>query len=44
MKFFAPTAAIAGTLFSVWHNISGSLLAGFWSKRQLSQQQAAANA
>ena len=34
MKFFAPTAAIAGTIFSVWHNISGSLLAGFWSKRQ----------
>lgn len=32
MKFFAPTAAIAGTIFSVWHNISGSILAGFWSK------------
>lgn len=37
MKFFAPTAAIAGTIFSVWHNISGSLLAGFWSKRQAAQ-------
>ncbi len=37
MKFFAPTAAIAGTIFSVWHNISGSLLAGFWAKRQVSQ-------
>ncbi|RBW46335.1 bile acid:sodium symporter [Psychromonas sp. B3M02] len=32
MKFFAPTAAIAGTIFSVWHNISGSLLAGYWSR------------
>jgi len=32
MKFFAPTAAIAGTIFSVWHNISGSILAGFWSR------------
>ena len=32
MKFFAPTAAIAGTIFSVWHNISGSLLAGLWSR------------
>lgn len=32
MKFFAPTAAIAGTIFSVWHNISGSILAGYWAK------------
>jgi len=32
MKFFVPTAAIAGTIFSVWHNISGSILAGFWSR------------
>ena len=32
MKFFAPTAAIAGTIFSVWHNISGSILAGYWSR------------
>ncbi|WP_105169078.1 bile acid:sodium symporter family protein [Pseudoalteromonas sp. T1lg23B] len=32
MKFFTPTAAIAGTLFSIWHNVSGSMLAGFWSK------------
>ncbi|CAH0533963.1 Pantothenate precursors transporter PanS [Vibrio stylophorae] len=33
-KFFTATAAVAGTLFSVWHNISGSLLAGFWANRQ----------
>ena len=33
MKFFAPTAAIAGTIFSIWHNISGSILAGYWSRR-----------
>ena len=32
MKFFAPTAAIAGTIFSIWHNMSGSLLAGYWSR------------
>jgi len=32
MKFFAPTTAIAGTIFSIWHNISGSLLAGYWSR------------
>jgi len=34
MKFFAPASAIAGTIFSIWHNISGSLLAGYWSKKQ----------
>ncbi|HLV77847.1 MAG TPA: bile acid:sodium symporter family protein [Marinobacter sp.] len=33
MKFFTPIAAIPGTLFSVWHNISGSILAGYWSRR-----------
>lgn len=32
MKFFSPVAAIPGTLFSIWHNISGSLLAAYWSK------------
>ncbi|GAL04021.1 sodium-dependent transporter [Photobacterium aphoticum] len=33
LKFFTPASAIAGTIFSVWHNISGSLLAGYWAKR-----------
>lgn len=33
IKFFTPTAAIAGTLFSIWHNISGSILAGYWQKK-----------
>jgi BASS family bile acid:Na+ symporter len=32
MKFFTPVAAIPGTIFSVWHNISGSILAGIWSR------------
>ncbi|PPC77156.1 bile acid:sodium symporter [Pokkaliibacter plantistimulans] len=35
MKFFTPVAALPGTLFSVWHNISGSLLAGYWSRKPL---------
>lgn len=30
---FAPAAALPAALFSVWHNISGSLLAGYWSNR-----------
>ncbi|WP_125721596.1 bile acid:sodium symporter family protein [Pseudoalteromonas rubra] len=33
MKFFAPASALAGTLFSVWHNVSGSVLASWWRKR-----------
>jgi BASS family bile acid:Na+ symporter len=33
MKFFTPVAAVPGTIFSVWHNISGSLLAGYWAKK-----------
>ncbi|MCB8873659.1 bile acid:sodium symporter family protein [Acidisoma silvae] len=32
--YFTPLAALPGAIFSVWHNISGSLLAGFWSGRQ----------
>lgn len=30
---FAPAAALPAALFSVWHNVSGSLLAGFWSRK-----------
>ncbi len=37
MKFFTPAAALPGTLFSVWHNISGSLLAGYWAKKPLAE-------
>ena len=32
MKFFTPASAIAGTVFSIWHNMSGSLLAAYWQK------------
>jgi BASS family bile acid:Na+ symporter len=30
---FAPLAALPGALFSVWHNISGALVATYWSRR-----------
>ncbi|MCL9774189.1 bile acid:sodium symporter family protein [Vibrio methylphosphonaticus] len=33
LKFFTPASAVAGSLFSVWHNISGSIVAGYFSKR-----------
>lgn len=36
MKFFTPAAAVAGTLFSIWHNISGSILAGIWRRNATS--------
>ena len=32
-KFFTPAAALPGAIFSIWHNVTGSLLAGWWSRR-----------
>ena len=29
--YFTPLAAVPSALFSVWHNISGSLLASYWA-------------
>jgi BASS family bile acid:Na+ symporter len=34
MKFFTPASAVAGTLFSIWHNLSGSALAGYWARKK----------
>jgi len=31
--YFPAVAALPGALFSIWHNISGSILAGFWSRK-----------
>lgn len=33
IKYFSATAALPGAIFSIWHNLSGSFLAGFWSRR-----------
>ena len=33
IKYFSPAAALPGALFSIWHNLSGSLLAAWWSRR-----------
>lgn len=35
-QFFSATAALPGALFSVWHNISGSLLASIWGRKRTS--------
>ena len=32
-KYLGAGAVLPGALFSVWHNITGSLLAGLWSRR-----------
>ncbi len=31
--YFTPLAAVPSAIFSVWHNISGSLLASYWSSK-----------
>ena len=33
VKYFGAAAALRGALFSLWHNLSGSLLAGWWRRR-----------
>lgn len=31
-QYFQPIAALPGAVFSIWHNLSGSILATIWSK------------
>ncbi|WP_459202308.1 bile acid:sodium symporter family protein [Methanococcus sp. CF] len=31
--YFSPLAAVPGAIFSVWHNITGPILANYWSKQ-----------
>jgi BASS family bile acid:Na+ symporter len=33
LKYFGAVSALPGALFSVWHNISGSMLAAYWQKK-----------
>jgi BASS family bile acid:Na+ symporter len=32
-QHFSALAALPGAVFSIWHNLSGSLLAGYWSRK-----------
>ncbi len=34
LQFFSATAALPGAMFSVWHNISGSILASVWGRKR----------
>lgn len=31
--FFSPLAALPGAVFSIWHNISGAVMAAYWSRK-----------
>lgn len=33
VKYFSAAAALPGALFSIWHNLSGSLIASQWSRQ-----------
>ena len=33
-KYFSAVAALPGALFSIWHNLSGSILAGYWAREK----------
>ena len=32
IKYFSTSAALPGALFSIWHNLSGSILAAWWRR------------
>jgi BASS family bile acid:Na+ symporter len=32
LKYFSPLAALPGALFSIWHNVVGSILASYWGR------------
>jgi BASS family bile acid:Na+ symporter len=34
-QFFAPLSALPGALFSLWHNVSGVMLASWWRQRRV---------
>lgn len=34
MKYFTALSALPGAIFSIWHNLSGSILASIWSKQE----------
>nr|WP_255701929.1 bile acid:sodium symporter family protein [Bordetella sp. LUAb4] len=42
--YFTPLAALPGALFSVWHNLSGSLLAGYWAGRNAKKKNGGSDA
>ena len=37
-QFFQPLSALPGALFSLWHNLSGIVLAKYWGNRRASER------
>jgi BASS family bile acid:Na+ symporter len=37
IKYFSSAAALPGALFSIWHNLAGALLAGWWRRNENSR-------
>jgi BASS family bile acid:Na+ symporter len=35
--YFSTLAALPGAIFSIWHNITGSILAGYWGRKVLAE-------
>lgn len=33
-QYFSPEAALPGAVFSVWHNLSGALVAAYWRRKR----------
>jgi len=38
-QFYSAVAALPGAVFSLWHNLSGSMLAGYWGQRNGEQHE-----
>ena len=39
-QFYSAATALPGAIFSLWHNLSGSLLAGYWGKQEVHGEKA----
>ncbi len=39
--YFQPISALPGAMFSIWHNITGSILSGYWSRKDKSKERIA---
>jgi len=38
MAHLDPLAAVPGAIFSVWHNLTGSILAGYWANKPINDK------
>lgn len=39
VTYFSPITALPSAIFSIWHNISGPILASFWSQRPVKKEE-----